>query len=134
MKKLQKIQAQLQKQIDNMIAAILMDTPYFEFCREVRGYIADVARGQAHYKDNMFTVPHWAYNPGHPKNLSSNGGYFSYYVAHELAHLIAYKKHGCRCSHDSRFYEIFVEICPEDFQYFELAYKKTAGKYGVSEG
>ena len=126
-----KIQPQLQEQIDNVIARILLRTPYRRFRKEVRGFIADVARGQAFYKDNTFIVPSWAYNPDHLKNLRSQGGYFIYYVSHELAHLIAYKKHGVRCNHDSRFYEIFKEICPKDYQYFELDYKKTASRYGI---
>lgn len=131
MKKLRKIQPQFQEQIDNMIAGILLHTPYYDFRKEVRGYIADVTRGQAHYKENMFTVPYWAFKPAYPKNLSSNGGYFIYYVAHELAHLIGYKKYGVRCNHDFRYYEVFMEICPKDCQHFELAYKKTASKYGI---
>lgn len=116
-----------------MIIGILVDTPYYEFRNEVRGYIADVARGQARSSDNTFTVPYWAYNPGHPKNLSSNGGYFTYYVSHELAHLISFKKHGVRCNHDYRFYEVFKEVCPSIYQYFELDYKKTAGNFGIGK-
>jgi hypothetical protein len=133
MKNLSNIQPQLQEQIDNMIAWILFHTPYYEFRKEVRGYIADVSRGQAIYKYNMFTVPYWAYKPTHSKNLSSKGGYFIYYVAHELAHLIAFKKHGGRCNHDFRFYEVFKEVCPKNYQYFELDYKKTASNYGISK-
>jgi len=131
MKNLRKVQPQLQERIDKMICEILLNTPYYEFRKEVRGYVADVTRGQASYKDNMFTVPSWAYNPRHPKNLSSGGGYFTYYVSHELAHLIAYKKYGARCYHDFRFYKVFKEVCPKNYQYFELDYKKTASNYGI---
>jgi len=131
MKTFPKVQPQFQEQIDKKISGILVRTSYYRFRKEVRGYIADVTRGQAYYKYNMFTVPSWAYHPGYRKNLSSQGGYFTYYVSHELAHLIAYKKYGVSCKHDSRFYEIFKEVCPKKYQYFELDYKKTASRYGI---
>ena len=124
--KLLKIQLHLQDKIDDIIIRILSNTPYYEFHKEVRGYIADVARGRAHTKYNVFTVPLWAYKPDYPKNIKSNGGYFVYYVAHELSHLISYKVYGGRCNHDSRFYHIFTNICPEEYQHFELAYIKSA--------
>ena len=107
MKKLRKIQHHLQDKIDSMVVEILSNTPYSEFRKEVRGYIADIKRGRAYYNDNVFTVPLWAFKPDYPKNVRSKGGYFVYYVAHELSHLISYKVYGERCCHDIRFYGIF---------------------------
>ena len=134
MNKPNKIQPHLQKHIDNAINEILTHTTYSEFKNKVHGYIADVVRGKAHSKEMMFTVPYWAYKPDYPKNRKTKGvGYFIYYVAHELAHLIATTKHGGGCNHDFRFYEIFMEICPKEYQHFELGYKKTATKYGIAK-
>jgi len=133
MKQLRKIQPHLQSNIDTAIDSILNNTVYNKYRNGIKGYIADVRAGQAHYKDCVFTVPYWAYKPDYPKNLKTHGGYFIYYVAHELAHLLSFKKHGEKCNHDHRFYEIFREICPSQYQYFELGYKKSSGKYGISK-
>lgn len=133
MKKPRKIQPHLQNHIDKAIDEILITTPYHEFINDVRGYITDTRRGQAHSKINVFTVPYWAFKPSYPKNLKTNGGYFLYYVAHELAHLITYLKYGGNCNHDYRFYETFMEICPKEHQHFELNYKKTSIKFGITE-
>jgi len=127
------IQPHLQERIDKAIANILTSTPYNEFIKEVKGYIADVVRGKSHTKNNTFTVPYWAYKPDYPKNRKSNGGYFIYYVAHELSHLIAYKKFKHGSNHNFEFYQIFMEICPKEYQHFELNYKKTAAKYGIAK-
>ncbi len=126
MKNPYKIKAQLQEKIDHMIAKVLANTPYASYQKDVRGYIADVKRGRAYSRDSLFTVPYWAYKPDHPKNLRSNGGYFTYYVAHELSHLIVFKEFGGSANHDARFYEIFRIICPEEYQHFELDYIKNA--------
>jgi predicted SprT family Zn-dependent metalloprotease len=120
------IRPELQKQIDGMIIKMLKRSPYRGFRKDVHGYIANLQRGEAHYQYNAFFVPYWAFNPNHPKNIGSKGGYFIYYVAHELSHMIAFKKHGVRCYHDARFYEIFETICPKEYQHFELQYKSSA--------
>lgn len=133
MKKPNKIEPQIQNKIDEVIDGILCNTPYNDFRKEIQGYVADVVRGRAYSKEAVFTVPYWAYRPTYPKNRKTKGGYFIYYVAHELTHLIAHKKFGGRCNHDSNFYKIFMEICPKEYQHFELGYKKTAAKYGISK-
>jgi len=119
-----------QKKIHKVVVSVLKRTPYRKYRKDVRGYIADVQRGEAHYQPCVFIVPYWAFNPTHPKNIAANGGYFIYYVAHELSHIIAYKKHGVKCGHDARFYEIFEKICPKEHQYFEETYKSSP-HYGV---
>lgn len=123
--KLKKIKPHLQEKIDKVIDLLLHNTPYNEFRKDISGYIADVSRGRAHSADFVFTVPLWAYKPDHPKNLKSNGGYFIYYVAHELSHLISHKLYGGKCNHDPGFYEVFKKICPEEYQHFELDYIKN---------
>ena len=112
-----------QTYLNEIIIKILDESSYTQFKNEIRGNIMDVARGVA-FK-NKIVVPYWAYKPHHPKNIKTNGGYFIYYVAHELAHIIAYKKFGVACGHDSNFYAVFLEICPKEYQHFELEYKKT---------
>jgi len=133
MDKPKKIQPQLQKHIDEAITKLLSGTSYQKYRNEVQGYIADVVRGHAHSKESMFTVPYWAFKPDYPKNRRTNGGYFLYYVAHELSHIIAVKIHGGKCFHDPNFYGVFMDICPKEYQHFELRYKKTAAKYGITE-
>jgi len=123
MSKFPNIQPEYQKQIDNVVLRVLKHTPYRKYRKDVRGYVANTPRGEANYMFCAFTVPYWAFNSNHPKNMVSKGGFFIYYVAHELSHLIAFKKHGVRCYHDARFYEIFETICPKEYQHFELAYK-----------
>jgi hypothetical protein len=133
MRKPNNIQSHLQVHVDNAIIKILTNTKYEELIGLVKGHIADVVRGKSYSNYNMFTVPYWAYKPDTIQNRKTNGGYFIYYVAHELAHIITYSKYGGGCSHNSNFYEIFMEICPKEYQHFELNYKKTAAKYGISK-
>ena len=131
MRTLRMVQPQFQDKIDGAIDAILMQSQYSKYRKEIKGFIADVTRGRAHYSDRVFTVPFWAYKPTHPKNMATNGGYFIYYVAHELSHLVSHIKYGENCCHDHRFYEIFAELCPIEYQHFELSYIKTAGNFGI---
>ena len=127
---LPQILPRFQKQTDKVIIGMLKRTPYRKFRKDVRGHVAVTERGMACYQNNSFYVPYWAFHSRHPKNVSSNGGYFIYYVAHELSHILAYKKHGVRCGHDARFTEIFETICPKEHQHFEEEYK-AASNYGV---
>jgi len=91
----------------------------------VRGYVVASKRGHAYTRQSEFSVPEWAYN--------KSSGYFVYYVAHELSHIIGYRKfrsHG----HDREFYDVFKRICPKDLQYHEIGYlKKNAHDNGIWE-
>lgn len=129
-----KIQSQFQEQIDNIISKLLVTTPYNKYKRGIRGYIADVVCGRATYYDKCFTVPFWAFKSDYEKNKETNGcGYFIYYVAHELSHLISHKVYRDICHHDYRFYKIFQEICPKEYQHFELEFRISASKYGIKK-
>lgn len=129
MRKLRKIQKGLQPIIDSTIEELLENT---EFKSDgIKGYIADVARGMS-YRDGQFTVPLWAYDKtglGYRKQ----GGYFKYYVAHELSHQISYKEYDNNNGHNENFYKVFMKICPKDIQHFELNYKPSAKKYGITK-
>ena len=147
MKQLRKIQQQHQAEIDEVINRLLSECKVEYNNEGVRGFVADTHRGFAHY-DGQFTVPQWAYDKQHlsqqdfeKKHCVHAGwnkvkaykkeGYFIYYVAHELAHQLRYIKYNKGGGHDFRFYEIFMDICPKDYQHHELNYKKTASKYGI---
>lgn len=127
-KRLKKIQYHLQEELDKTIKSLLVNT---EFTSEgIKGYIADVKRGFAHF-NYQFTVPLWTYNKTGSEKYMKEEGYFIYYVAHELSHILSYKKHGPikGKGHNKNFYEIFKIICPKEYQCFEIPYKPSAKKY-----
>lgn len=128
MKKLRKIQHHLQNTLDKTIKELLKDT---EFTSDgIKGYIADVRRGYAYF-DGQFTIPLWVHDKTGKEGYRTEDGYFTYYVAHELAHQLKYKKYGPISGHDNKFYEIFKLICPKKYQRFELYYKPSAKRYGI---
>ena len=133
MKKLYKIQNHLQEEINVVIVALLANSDFFHMRDQIQGYIADVASGTSWDNPYRFTVPYWAYNPSFKKNRESNGGYFIYYVAHELSHILGHIKYGVVCNHDKKFYEMFTQICPEEYQHYELEYIKTSSRHGVKK-
>ena len=51
-------------------------------------------------------------------------------LAVELSHKLNPNRYS---HHDSYFYEIFTKLCPKHLQHFELEYKKTSSKYGISK-
>ena len=133
MTKLRKICYHLQSQINEVISILISECKTEYDIKGIVGYVADTTRGFSHF-DGQFTVPLWAYDKRYKgKGSFGEEGYFTYYVAHELAHQLRYKKYGKDGSHDYRFYEIFMDICPKQFQHFELEYKKTASKYGIGK-
>jgi len=126
MKTLRKIQTHLQIEIDTVIKNLLYKTKFDgKFTNGIKGYIADVRAGKALY-DGRFTVPYWAFK-------DKRKGYFIWYVAHELSHQLRYKVYGIDGCHDMRFYELFLQICPDEFQHFEVHYKPSCVKYGISK-
>jgi predicted SprT family Zn-dependent metalloprotease len=90
----------------------------------VRGYVVKAIRGRAHTEYGQFTVPEWTF--------IREEGYFTYYVAHELSHVIAWRRYKNRV-HDENFYKIFCKLCPENLQHFEINYKKRSLQYGVKQ-
>lgn len=133
MKRILKIRHDLQNEIDKVITNLLNDCSVKFDIEGIIGYVADIRRGCAKF-DGRFTVPLWAYDRRYKgKSYRGEEGYFTYYVAHELAHELKYKKYGKHSGHDFEFYEIFMTICPKKLQHFELHYKKTSSKYGISQ-
>jgi predicted SprT family Zn-dependent metalloprotease len=57
--------------------------------------------------------------------LKKDKSYQIYVVAHEIAHIINFKRNGRnQDNHGPKFHEIFKEICPKPFQHYELEYMK----------
>lgn len=116
-----KIQHDLQPIIEAEIEKVLSGTGFDS--DGITGYITDTKIGEAEFEALTFTVPLWAYE---------RTGYFTYYVAHELSHLLAYIKYGDKGKgHGEYFYEVFMEICPQKLQYFELCYEPSFEQYFV---
>lgn len=130
-RKLKKICYHLQCEIDKAIDTLISECRVEYDIEGIAGCITDSVVGRAKF-DGRFTVPLWAYDKRFKgKNYRGEEGYFIYYVAHELAHQLRYKKYGMDGVHDYKFYEIFKEICPNYLQHFELNYIKTSRKYGI---
>ncbi len=131
MKRIKNIQHHFQEIIDSTTKFLLSEFNKLESEKdiditEIKGYIVDGNRGYAHLKEGYFTVPLWAFRKG-------INDYFIYYVAHELSHVIAWRKYNENGQHNFQFYDIFMKVCPKEFQYHELDYKKSAIKYGIEK-
>lgn len=73
------------------------------------------SRGRCYYDQKIITIPAHAYK-------SKQEGYLSYYIAHEMAHAYAPRDAG----HDSSFMACFKNICPQQYQHYEIGYKPRA--------
>ncbi len=113
MKKPRKIVYTLQEKIDVIINSLAPGLG-------MKGYITDTYKGKSYF-EGFFSVPLWAYRKGVE--------YFTYYVAHELAHQIRYKRFDQCGYHDDKFYSVFKKVCPKELQSLELHYKKSFKKY-----
>lgn len=132
MKKFIKIKHDLQPIINNEINKLLENSEFD--LGEIKGFIADVKSGRARYSTMQFTVPLWTYTKKAVIGYRKHEGYFTYYVAHELSHLLSYKKYGeDGKNHSEKFYKIFKLVCPKEYQHFELYYKPSAEKYGINK-
>ncbi len=113
-----------QQEIDHLISKLLFNYDKRLSSKNFKGYVTDTCRGRAHVAEGQFTVPLWAYKRGND--------YFTYYVAHEMSHIIAWRKNHKCVAHGKHFYDVFKQLCPISCQKYELGYKKRAGvSYGV---
>jgi len=116
--KWKKVRKEFQEELDAVVTELSIER-LGDRSKDVEGVIVDVRQGKAFPSRGEFSVPLWSLRRGR--------GFFTYYVAHELAHL--YAETG---SHDERFYRWFKLICPEEFQGYEYSYKpKMAESCGV---
>lgn len=95
-------------------------------------FVTNTVRGRTCYKNKNITVPIWAVKQ------SLNGktpGYDVYYACHEIAHAMAPATKGD--VHGPKFMAAFINICPKQYQHYELEYKprlaKAAGIKNVSK-
>lgn len=114
-----KIVSHLQGDIDQTIDELLARIG--EQRHGILGYVVNQTRGHAVYSENAFTVPYWAYMRGN--------GYFTYYVAHELAHLLNNRSDDFQPYHKAKFYKHFREVCPEGYWHHEFEYIKSSRRY-----
>lgn len=122
------------KQVDslyktvNQVARELIRNSKYNDGEIERWYLCVVDQNCGKTYPNRFTisVPKWT--------LDKKGeDYFRYYVAHELAHMVAIKKFG-EGGHGKTFMECFKNICPEELQHHEYGYKpRNAASAGVSK-
>ena len=115
-----------QQEIDHLISKLLFNYDKRLSSKNFKGYVTDTYRGRAYIREAQFTVPLWASKQG--------SDYFTYYTAHEMSHIISWRKNHENGAHDRAFYEVFKKLCPCNCQKYELSYKKRAGiSYGVPE-
>jgi len=88
----------------------------------IKAFVVKQRKGHSIYHpDNIFSVPLWAY--------FRSREYFTYYVAHELAHIISHKHNDYTPGHKEPFYKYFKMICPKEYWHYETKYIKSSGQY-----
>ena len=106
-----------------------------------RIYITDCNRGCCCHRPRYVRIPRWVIdiNNGDAPSLFINGrwhnaktsmpGYYIYYLAHELAHVMV----GPGINHGPKYMEMFKRICPPELWHYELGYKpRLAKKAGIT--
>ena len=91
------------------------------FLSEVTVWCVQQRRGRAYYRYNDVTIPKWSLTE------KEGCGYITWYVAHELSHMLAHKRWGTR-GHTVDFYRALVDICPRQHQSHEYGYQKRSPK------
>ena len=99
-------------------------------------YVVDQTRGMA-YVNNCpprITIPLWLFDEDivsmHYGERSSIEDAVTYYVAHELSHLIAHPARG----HGKKFMYVLSYLCPVKLQWHEHTYKpRNAAAAGVAK-
>jgi len=119
MKKPYKIVHSLQKELDEVQTKLLKKyyniKPGYKLTKYIKGYVVDQCRG--HGRKYYYSIPLWAYKRGKD--------YFTYYIAHELTHMLSGK------GHRKQFYDVFKQICPDHLQFNEYDYLKKSKNYGI---
>ena len=94
------------------------------YLSEVTVWCVEQQRGRAYYGYNDITIPKWCIRK---EEIEEIPGVISWYVAHELAHLLAMKRWGAK-GHGIDFYKALVDICPRPYQKYEYGYQKRSPK------
>lgn len=112
---MRKIITYLQDEINAAVLMLNVDG------KKMKGFVTNTRCGRTYPLQRIFSVPLWAYKKG--------TDYFLYYTAHEISHFYASKR-----GHGRSFYLWFKRICPQEFQHYELEYKKrNAAHAGISK-
>ena len=91
------------------------------YLSEVTVWCVQQRRGRAYYRYNDVTIPKGSLTE------KKGCGYITWYVAHELSHMLAHKRWGTR-GHTVDFYRALVDICPRHHQSHEYGYQKRSPK------
>ena len=94
------------------------------YLSEVTVWCVEQRRGRAYFGYNDITIPKWCLRK---EEVEARPGVISWYVAHELAHMLARKRWGAR-GHCLDFYRALVDICPRAYQKYEYGYQKRSPK------
>lgn len=131
--KVKKIVNRLQRRINNTIAEIVKNEDLSldeqDHLLSVNAYVVDQRQGRCYYEHKTLTVPLWAY-----RNKDLSRGFFKHYVAHELAHVLAYYRYGGKVAsgHGLKFYDCLKVLAPNTL-HFELDYKpRNAAAAGIT--
>jgi len=87
-----------------------------------RFYPVNQKRGRCYYNDAVITIPMWVIrSPLEGKKI--------WYISHEIAHVYT-----PRDNHGSKFMARLREICPKEFQHWEIGYKpRNAIAAGITD-
>lgn len=122
----------LKSELDDIVNHLIKDSNISDdlkiLIKDFECYVCDFSYGYTRYWNNCIVIPLWAHN----RSIE----YFTYYIAHELAHALAYINNSYYSGdlHNEEFYNMFNEICPKKYQHFEYKYKpKNAKRFGVEK-
>jgi len=88
-----------------------------------RFYVVDQGAGRCYYGHRVITIPLRVI-----PEKTAKIGYFTYYLAHEMAHVFA--GHGAK--HGQVFMDWLKKICPKEYWHYELEYKaRNAAHAGI---
>ena len=117
-------------QVWKIVYSLLMDIDHSDIEDWCDWYICCIngVRGTCYYERKGVTIPAWSV-----ERDRKDEGYLTYYIAHELSHIFAYRRHNEK-NHGMKFMREFKKICPKEYQHYELEYKPlNAKKAGIKE-
>lgn len=88
-------------------------------------YAVNSRRGKCSYHNKYISIPQWAIN--------KDEAYLTWYVAHEMAHMITWAYKHVADNHGPVFMSVLKEICPIESQQYEYTYKpRNAASAGLA--
>lgn len=87
----------------------------------------DQTRGRCYYNIKTITIPLWVL---HKQTARARlPGFIYWYVAHELAHVLA----GFSAQHGPDFQKTLISICPAQYMLYETSYKPQHASKAIIE-